>query len=125
MKQDGTNQPKHTKKKRGEHLQPFQWKPGQCGNPEGKNRVRGLGIKALLKSILEEAMPGDDLTTVGDKLLEAAINRAAKGDAHFFATLMKHADDVPVHHEVNQSLRVIREVSGLDEAAILGESKDG
>jgi hypothetical protein len=68
-----------------------QFQPGESGNPKGRpSGSLGDRLRAVL------AGPTKDGQTVGDKLIEAAVKHAAKGDFRFFKEIWdRHDGKIP------------------------------
>ena len=66
------------------------FKPGQSGNPNG--RPKGSGLTDTLKKLLREPDPDDPDKTTQDRLIEAAMIHAKKGDFKFFQEIFNRCE---------------------------------
>lgn len=57
-----------------EHLKPYQWKPGQSGNPNGPKRRRKLAT--ILRELMEAQT--SDGRNVGDAFVAAIVEHAVR-----------------------------------------------
>lgn len=73
--------PEEQPENKAERLTPHRWQPGQSGNPKG--RPKGSGLTDRLRKILEGTEDGQE-KTVGQKLMEAGVDAAMKGDFRFW-----------------------------------------
>ena len=91
-----------------------QWKKGQSGNPKGRpvgsvnltNRIR-----MAVEQVVQKATSEDERDkTVGDLLVESAIEAAKKGNHHFFKEIIARTDGKVADHVIIESTkRVIAE----------------
>ena len=57
--------------RRGEHLKPWQWKPGECGNKDGRPNG-SISLVARLKAHLKEHP--EDIKAIIESLVKEGIN---------------------------------------------------
>ena len=81
------------KSKRGDasRIKPWQWKPGQSGNPGG--RPKGIVSAALLEQLLRKAPKGGKSEL--QAIVEAIVATAKKGNAKAFCAIRDTVDGPP------------------------------
>ncbi len=93
--------------KRTDNLKPF--KPGQCGNPNG--RPKGSGVTDRLKKLLDEevTLKGKQ-TTMAEALAQVVLNKALKGDHKFVKELLDRVEGkVTDKLEVEGNMKIIQQ----------------
>ena len=79
------------------------FKPGQSGNPSG--RPKGTSLTARLRKILDEV---EDGKTVAQRLMEAGVEAAKKGDFRFWNAIFERMEGkVPDHLATQGEVEVI------------------
>lgn len=61
-------------------LEPYKWKPGQSGNPLGRNGGRKPGLFKHLVALADEECPGEPATTRGEKIVRRLYEIAETGE---------------------------------------------
>lgn len=98
-------------------------KGNTIGHNVGQGRPRGVPFKTLLKIIADEEAAGGK--TWREILVDKAFRRAIQdGSDAVIIHLMKQLDDEPSRVQLDQFVRIVREVSGIDEDAVLGTNTD-
>lgn len=72
---------------KADHLAPYQWKPGQSGNPGGAKKGRTLTSR--LNEILDKEVDGK---TVAQALMEAGVKAALRGDYRYWLHILERYD---------------------------------
>jgi hypothetical protein len=90
-------------------IEPFQWQPGQSGNPGGKPKGT-VGLMPLIRKLLNE---GDGKEA--EKVARAALKKAQEGDAKVLAMFLDRLDGpiaarVIVESELAHMLAVAKDV---------------
>ena len=86
--------PKNTPKdRRLENLRP-PWQPGESGNPAGLP-AGTVQLRTMLKAKLGEVSPGQDRRTLADKLVDATIDAAIKGDPQARKLVWEYVEGAP------------------------------
>lgn len=66
------------------------WKPGESGNPAG--RPRGSGLTDKLRRLLDEPDQDDPTRTVADRLIEAVVHEARRGNVRLIELIFDRMD---------------------------------
>jgi hypothetical protein len=94
---------KPAKKKRGENLVPYHFKPGESGNPSG--RPKGTTAKEMLRRQINRVVvdlqgkPSKDGIVRGDLLSNTVVTRAIAGDMRAAAIVYQYDQDRPISFE--------------------------
>lgn len=85
------------KRGRAEHLEQYQFQPGQSGNPAGKAKGN-VGLMPLIRRLLNEG-EGKEAKAVA----QAALDRAKMGDAKVLAMFLDRLDGPIAAHIIVES----------------------
>ena len=106
-----TEQQSNNTSRRGAHLDPYKFQPGQSGNPNG--RPKGvISLKEKLRQQLNEVVAADGMTA-GDALVRTTLQAALKGDKAARELVWAYVDGKPTQSvDLNAT---ITEVAILDD----------
>lgn len=101
---------------------PWLFQPGQSGNPAGSKP--GISFRRLLIEVSQQIAAGDK--SWRDLLIDKAFRRAIKdGSDPVIIHLMRQLDETMLAAEISGLVRVVHEVSGVDDSAIFGDAEPG
>lgn len=77
-----------------EHLKPWQWKPGQSGNPSGRPK----GSLSIVRILRQKLSAGDEdgACAVADRLIEVALSGEDQNALRALKDIVDRIDGTPV-----------------------------
>lgn len=97
-----------TVQKQHNHLAPYQFKPGQSGNPAGRpkgSRNMSTVFQDAIKTLVKPENGSGDWKSIEEQMILAQIQKALSGDTKAFEVVMNRAYGTPKRVvEVEQTL---------------------